>query len=106
MKPATGEDAVIKFLKDSRAYAWESFHMVTLDGSFFPPSTELQVLLAAAERLGVAGFIGFVPSNNGTEITRLDRLWVESGEAEHAMILAADALDPTHAVADAPDAVN
>lgn len=101
-KTQTNEDAVIKFLADAKKQNWLSFHLVTLDGAFWPPSTQLPTLLTAAEKLGVAGFIGYVEM--GDNVQRLDRLWVETPEAEYAIFQAGDALNPTAIVG--PAAVN
>jgi hypothetical protein len=100
----TNEDAVIKFLADAKKQSWLSFHLIMLDGSFWPPSTPLPTLLTAAEKLGVAGFIGFIET--GETITRLDRLWAETPEAEYALIQAGDALNPTAAIVEQPATMN
>ena len=84
---------VEKFLADARAFPWEIFHMVTLDGSFFPPSTDLEVLNAAVRRLGCAGFIGIVKDSEGIEATPMIRPYgVETPGATAALDAALHAI--------------
>jgi hypothetical protein len=91
--PRTPE--VQKFLEAAEAWPWVSFHMVTLDGGFFPPSTDVAVLNEAVRRLGCAGFIGYVHNARTNELVQMLRPYgVETEEAAAALNAAADVLSP------------
>jgi hypothetical protein len=84
---------VTKFLADAKAWPWETFHLVTLDGSFFPATTDVEVLNAAVQRLGCAGFIGYVHKKSTNELVQMIRPYgVETPEATEALNSAADGL--------------
>ena len=98
---ATMTPEVEKFL-DNSTWPWESFHLVCMDGSFFPPSTDVEVLNAAVRKLGCAGYIGFVYKKSTNELRQMLRPYgVETPEAAAALNAAADALRP-----DAPPAID
>ena len=95
---------VKKFLADSQ-FPWESFHLVCMDGSFFPPSTDVDVLNAAVRKLGCAGFIGYVYKKSTNELVQMLRPYgVETPEATAALNAAADALKPDALLASDGDA--
>jgi hypothetical protein len=101
----TDENAVIKFLEDHKkmGHLMICHYLILLDGSFWPPSTPIDVLLTAAEHIGVAGFVSFAQSGKD-RITQLDRLWVHTPDAAHALMLANDALKPDSVICTEPSA--
>jgi len=99
---------VKKFLADSQ-FPWETCHLVCMDGSFFPPSTDVNVLDAAVRKLGCAGFIGCVYKKSTNELVQMIRPYgIETPEATAALKAAADVLNPNAVVVtetgDAPSA--
>ncbi len=90
---------VTKFLADAHAWPWEIFHLICMDGSFFPASTDAAVLNAAVRKFGCAGFIGIVKTQGGKLAQQMIRPYgIETPEAAEALKAAADALSPTSVV--------
>ena len=84
---------VTKFLADAQAWPWESFYLVTMDGSFFPASADVAVLDAAVLKLGCAGYIGYAYKKSTNHLVQMVRPYgVESDEARAALESAADGL--------------
>ena len=87
-EPQTPE--VEKFLADAKAWPWESFYLVCMDYSFFPVSTDTEVLNAAVRRLDCAGFIGYAYKKSTNELVQMIRPYgVETPEATAALNAAA-----------------
>jgi hypothetical protein len=83
---------VTKFLADSKR-PWLAFYIVMFDGSFFPASTEPEILDAEVRRAGCAGFVGYLKTPE--DVTQFIRPWgVETPEATAALQSAADATSP------------
>ncbi len=91
--------AVTIFRTQAVARPWATFHLVLLDGSFWPPSTDTAVLTAAIQRWGIAGTVG-IDKLSDTEGLRVINRWVETPEALCALAKAADALSPTAMMCD------
>lgn len=101
---ATTTPEVEKFLADS-LLPWETLHLVCMDGSFFPPSTDVEVLDAAVRKLGCAGFVGLVYKKSTNELVQMLRPYgVETPEAAAALNAAADVLNPNAVIVDDGDA--
>ena len=84
--------AVAKFLTDAKL-PWQLFFMVFMDGLALPPSTDRDVLNAAAQRLGVAGFVGYLHKASTNELMQMIRPWgTETPEVTAVLNAAAKAL--------------
>lgn len=93
------EFAIRIFRTQAVARPWVTFHLVLLDGSFWPPSTDTDVLSAAMQRWGIAGTIG-IDKISETQGERIISRWAETPEALRALARAADVLSPTAMVCD------
>jgi hypothetical protein len=84
---------VKKFLADADSLPFTVFYLVMMDGSFFPPSTDVASLDEMARTLGVAGFAGVLPTKDGEEATVMLRPWgIESADAAIALASVEDAI--------------
>jgi hypothetical protein len=100
-KDAQAAEAMVdRFIADSRGLPFEIFHIIMLDGSFWPPSAERRVLVEAVQRFGCAGFIGIAKAGrdvNGMQPFRqMIKTLNESPEAKSALVAAAAALNPSN----------
>jgi hypothetical protein len=80
---------VEKFRADSTARNWAVFYLVLLDASFWPASTDIEVLKAAIGRLGVAGVVGIEKVDDETGRAFAEN-WYDTAESARALASVAD----------------
>jgi hypothetical protein len=96
--------AVAKFLADAKL-PWQVFFMVCMDGLALPANTDVAVLNAAAHRIGVAGFVGYLHKASTNELEQMIRPWgTETPEVTAVLNAAAKglSLDSEFVDGDAP----